>query len=144
MRHAKRARLHGFVLAVFLVCALVAPPGAVAADLSRSGAGPIASITFIDPAPLNPWGYTFDRGSLILNPLSNFCDYFNCIASFWNGTGYVLQCVDGTYSLSGGRTGACSSHGGPLRLLYAPGPGTTPSPGPTATPTPKPGGLLRR
>src|SRR5207253_5811985 len=41
-------------------------------------------------APSNPWGYNFCGGSLIYSPPSNFCDYFNCIPSFWESTkGYV-------------------------------------------------------
>jgi len=72
-------------------------------------------------APANPWGYNFCGGNLIYSPPSNFCSYFNCIASFWKSTnGYVDQCKDGTYSHSGGRQGACSSHSGELRPLYSP------------------------
>jgi hypothetical protein len=57
---------------------------------------------------------------VIYSPPTNFCDYFNCIPSFWNSTnGYVEECVDGTYSHSGGRSGACSHHGGELRPLYS-------------------------
>jgi len=71
-------------------------------------------------AATNPWGYTFCGGSTISSPPSNFCSYFNCIASFWNGVGYVEQCVDATFSKSGGRSGSCSSHGGNSRPLYGP------------------------
>lgn len=67
----------------------------------------------------NPWGYDFNRGNFIYSPPSNFCSYFNCIASFWNGSGYVVECNDGTYSKSGGRTGSCSHHGSDLRPLYS-------------------------
>lgn len=74
-------------------------------------------------APANPWGYNFCGGSLIYSPPSNFCSYFACIASFWTedipGDGYVAQCADGTYSLSGGERGACSYHGGVARNLYS-------------------------
>ena len=71
-------------------------------------------------APANPWGYNFCSGSLIYSPPSNFCSYFNCIPSFWKSTnGYVDECQDGTYSHSGGRSGACSYHGGELRPLYS-------------------------
>jgi len=57
---------------------------------------------------------------LIYSPPANFCSYFNCIKSFWTSTkGYVDECVDGTYSHSGGRQGACSYHGGELRPLYS-------------------------
>ena len=34
------------------------------------------------------------------------------IPNYENGTGYRVQCADGMYSHSGGRSGACSGHGG--------------------------------
>jgi hypothetical protein len=76
-------------------------------------------------APANPWHYNFCGGSVINPPPSNFCSYFNCIASFWTedhpNDGYVIQCVDGRFSDSGGEAGSpCSSHGGPSRTLYSP------------------------
>lgn len=71
-------------------------------------------------APPNPWNYTFCGGSFITNPPSTFCSYFNCIATFSNGRGYVMQCSDGTFSKSGGISGSCSGHGGNARALYAP------------------------
>jgi hypothetical protein len=67
----------------------------------------------------NPWGYNFTPGNLIYHPPSKFCTYFNCIASFWSGKGYVEECQDSTYSLSGGIPGSCSHHGGNLRPLYS-------------------------
>jgi len=71
----------------------------------------------------NPWGYNFNPGNLITSPPSNFCAYFNCISSFWEPDdpdgGYVVQCVDGMYSQSGGERGACSYHGGVSRPLYS-------------------------
>ncbi len=71
-------------------------------------------------APANPWGYDFCSGNLVTAPPGNFCSYFACIASFWSFTnGYVDQCNDGKYSHSGGRSGACSSHGGERRPLYS-------------------------
>jgi hypothetical protein len=70
-------------------------------------------------APSNPWGYNFCSGAVIDSPPSNFCDYFDCIPSFWESTnGYVDQCVDGTYSHSGGVSHACSYHDGEKRPLY--------------------------
>jgi hypothetical protein len=72
-------------------------------------------------APANPWGYNFCGGNYISSPPSNFCSYFNCIASFWKSTnGYVEQCADDTFSHSGGRQGSCSSHGGNRQPLYGP------------------------
>lgn len=67
----------------------------------------------------NPWCYNFIPGNAITTPPQNFCDYFNCIKSFWNGQGYVEECQDGTYSLSGGIQGSCSWHGGDLQELYS-------------------------
>lgn len=67
----------------------------------------------------NPWGYDFRSGTRISSPPGDFCSYFNCIASFWTSTnGYVVQCVDGTFSHSGGRSGVCSYHGGYRRTLF--------------------------
>lgn len=67
----------------------------------------------------NPWGYDFNPGTYITAPPTAFCTYFNCINNFWNGTGYVVECQDQMYSLSGGKRGACSYHGGEWRPLYA-------------------------
>jgi hypothetical protein len=71
----------------------------------------------------NPWCYDFNPGNLIYTPPSNFCSYFNCIPSFWGsddpGDGFINQCVDGTYSQSGGESGDCSYHGGEGRPLYS-------------------------
>jgi hypothetical protein len=41
-----------------------------------------------------------------------FCATHDCIPNFENGSGYVVQCEDGTWSHSGGIQGACSWHGG--------------------------------
>jgi hypothetical protein len=68
----------------------------------------------------NPWGYNFSCCQFIVSPPGNICSYFSCIGSFWNGSGYVVECVDSTFSKSGGISGACSSHGGPRRALYSP------------------------
>jgi hypothetical protein len=71
-------------------------------------------------APANPWGYNFCGGNTIALPAPEFCNYFNCIANFWNGRGYVMQCADGAFSKSGGVQGSCSYHGGNSRPLYGP------------------------
>jgi hypothetical protein len=68
----------------------------------------------------NPWCYTFAGGNYISNPPANFCSYFNCISSFWDGRGHVIQCQDGWFSKSGGISGSCSYHGGNWRYLYSP------------------------
>jgi len=72
-------------------------------------------------APSNPWGYNFcGRGSLIYSPPSSFCTYFSpCVSTFWTATsGYVVQCASGSWSHSGGVSGACSRNGGVARVLY--------------------------
>jgi hypothetical protein len=69
--------------------------------------------------PCNPWGYNFKPGKLIYSPPGAFCDYFNCIANFWNGNGYVMECQDATFSKSGGISGSCSHHSGNWRPLYS-------------------------
>ena len=73
-------------------------------------------------APSNPWHYNFcaaNSGTYITSPAAGICSYFNCIGNFWNGVGYVVECSDGTYSKSGGRSGVCSYHSGVLRPLWA-------------------------
>jgi hypothetical protein len=98
-----------------------AAPTAPPATAPPATAAPTAAPANTCGAPTNPWGYNFCGGNLIQSPPSNFCDYFNCIPSFWKSTkGYVDQCSDGMFSHSGGRSGACSSHGGESRPLYGP------------------------
>lgn len=66
-------------------------------------------------APDNPLGYNFCSGAKIYQPDPSTCDYFNCIPNWSNGKGYMEECKDQTYSMSGGRQGSCSHHGGDLR-----------------------------
>ena len=68
-------------------------------------------------APSNPWGFTFCTGSVIYAPPAGICAYLDCIPTFDNGHGYVVQCADGMFSKSGGRQGTCSHHGGERRPL---------------------------
>lgn len=44
---------------------------------------------------------------------ADFCTTHRCIASFDEGHGTIVQCLDGEWSHSGGRPGVCSRHGGP-------------------------------
>jgi outer membrane biosynthesis protein TonB len=71
----------------------------------------------------NPWCYNFSSGKLIYIPPTGFCNYFNCIPTFYGsddpGDGYIVECNDGAYSQSGGESGACSYHGGVMRPLYS-------------------------
>jgi hypothetical protein len=83
-------------------------------------------------APANPYGYNFcGRGGRITNPAPDVCAYFDCIANFENGTGYMVECHDAMYSMSGGR--------------QAPVPTTAASGGPStaAEPHPAPGTAVR-
>jgi hypothetical protein len=67
----------------------------------------------------NPWGYDFRPGKMISNPPANFCDYFDCVSTFWaNTNGSVVQCRDGTFTQSGGRQEGCSDHRGYRRTLH--------------------------
>ena len=43
---------------------------------------------------------------------AGFCTTHQCIPSFSEGTGTIVQCADGEWSHSGGRPGVCSRHGG--------------------------------
>jgi hypothetical protein len=71
-------------------------------------------------APSNPFGYNFcHRGGYVHSPAATVCSYFNCIAYFQNGKGYMVECKDYTYSMSGGISGACSHHKGVLRPVYS-------------------------
>ena len=78
------------------------------------------------PAPTQPpaqasgptYNFNANGGQLIYHPPADFCDQYACIASFWKGVGYVVECSDGDYSLSGGRQGVCSYHGGYMKTLY--------------------------
>lgn len=71
-------------------------------------------------APNNPYGYNFcGRGGYVTSPSADICSYFDCIANFFNGHGYMVECNDGTYSMSGGISGACSYHGGEDRAVYS-------------------------
>jgi hypothetical protein len=42
----------------------------------------------------------------------SFCNTHDCIPTFYDGQGSIVQCVDGEWSHSGGIQGACSYHGG--------------------------------
>lgn len=114
----------------------VAPtPTATATPTSVSTVKPTPVPTKAPPAPTptpnrcpnavnhNPWCYDFSPGNLIYYPPDGFCNYFNCIATFYAsddpGDGYIIECQDGTFSQSGGESGSCSHHGGNMRPLYS-------------------------
>jgi hypothetical protein len=78
-------------------------------------------------APCNPWGYNFDPagGATITSPPAAFCSYFTCIGSppayttFWSGKGYVVECQDGSFAMTGGVHNTCSQDGDYWRTLYS-------------------------
>lgn len=120
------------IFAVLLALSLVPYSHADASDHGDE-AGASSSAVAAQPAPANPWGYNFDCCTLITNPPPTFCSSFPCIATFSNGTGYVVECGDGMYSLSGGKSGVCSGHSGFLRNLYDPAGLPSPSPSPAVS-----------
>lgn len=71
-------------------------------------------------APPNKWYFTFCGGPPVTNAPYDFCHTFPCVDRFFSGTGYVVQCKDGLYSLTGGTPDACSGHGGVWRTLAEP------------------------
>jgi hypothetical protein len=85
---------------------------------SRVTSAPTVKTVQLCGAPQNPYGYNFCGGLYIRDPKPDTCDYFDCIANFGNGIGYMIQCQDGTFSMSGGRQGSCSHHGGNRRPVY--------------------------
>ncbi|HEY2791579.1 MAG TPA: hypothetical protein VGJ28_04445 [Micromonosporaceae bacterium] len=66
-------------------------------------------------APANPWGFNLcgNGHHITASDLpGSVCSYFDCIGNFPQGKGYMVECNDHTYSMSGGRSGACSDHKG--------------------------------
>jgi hypothetical protein len=88
------------------------------ASVTRTGAPQSTSTC---GAPTNPYGYNFcGVGSHVTSPPTDICSYFiSCIDNFWNGRGYMVECKDGTYSMSGGIEDACSDHGGVKQPVYS-------------------------
>lgn len=77
---------------------------------------PAAAPAALCGAPNNPYGYNYcGRGVNVYSPPADVCNYFSCIGNFFNGKGYMVECNDTMVSMSGGRRGACSYHGGELR-----------------------------
>ncbi|MDG4779387.1 hypothetical protein O7614_06975 [Micromonospora sp. WMMD961] len=68
-------------------------------------------------APENPLGYDFCGGTRIRKPAAEVCDWFDCVPQFWAGRGYLVQCRDGSVSLTGGRSNACAEHRGVRRTV---------------------------
>ncbi|MCW3839187.1 hypothetical protein ONA70_03630 [Micromonospora yasonensis] len=69
-------------------------------------------------APVNPFGYDFCGGSRIRTPARGVCDWFDCVPGFWSGRGWLVQCRDGTVSLTGGQRDACADNRGFRRTVW--------------------------
>lgn len=69
-------------------------------------------------APANPMGYDFCGGYRIRKPDAEICDWFDCTPQFWAGRGYLVQCRDGSVSLTGGQRDACAGHRGVRRTVW--------------------------
>ncbi|MGS2616384.1 hypothetical protein ACVCAH_17940 [Micromonospora sp. LZ34] len=69
-------------------------------------------------APANPMGYDFCGGNRIRRPVAEICDWFDCAPQFWAGRGYLVQCRDGSVSLTGGQRAACAEHRGVRRTVW--------------------------
>jgi hypothetical protein len=79
-------------------------------DLGRGGSSPTAPTD-----QLNTSTGSNDSGGSVA---ADFCSTHDCIASFDNGNGSIVQCNDGQWSQSGGLPGACSQHGGESATTY--------------------------
>jgi hypothetical protein len=70
-------------------------------------------------APANADGLNFcRRGNAVVIPPADLCVVFSCIKNFYNGKGHLELCQDGMVSMSGGRQGSCSKHGGNKLEIY--------------------------
>ncbi|MFF5171562.1 hypothetical protein ACFY3U_02875 [Micromonospora sp. NPDC000089] len=115
------------------VAAAATPAAPVGAPLGRLPAKPRPAPTPRRPspapaaargplcgAPTNPIGYDYcGAGLRVRRPDHRVCDWFDCAADFWAGRGYLVQCVDGQVSLTGGRPDACAGHRGVRRIVHS-------------------------
>ncbi|MFU8851476.1 hypothetical protein ACNAW0_10895 [Micromonospora sp. SL1-18] len=69
-------------------------------------------------APVNPFGYDFCGGQRIRKPARGVCDWFDCVPGFRSGRGWLVQCRDGTVSLTGGQHNSCAGHQGFRRTFW--------------------------
>lgn len=110
-------------LAVFTPMLFSAP--AASASTTTSTVTPLTATTSSQAdslcgAPSNPDGYTYCQtgGSRITNPAQNTCSFFPCIHNFSKEGGYMVECVDGKVSMTGGLPSACRYHHGVLLTVY--------------------------
>ena len=97
-----RCSIHGY--GSELVCGTL-PPATGVVVLSLNATPPTTS-TATPPSAVE------GAGSFSHATDAQFCSTHTCIETFPNGNGYIVQCVDGEWSHSGGLSGACSDHGG--------------------------------
>lgn len=103
-----------------LSIALALCSGGAVLGVGIATSGPAYANSFCG-APANQWGINYCGTGLPItssNLPSGVCSAFKCIANFTNGTGYMVECTDGTVSMSGGDSGACSGHGGVKQQAY--------------------------
>ena len=86
--------------------------------MSPSAGSPSPSAGDRCGAPENPYGYNYCGGSYIYDPAADVCDWFDCVATFWDGRGYLVQCKDGLVSRTGQPGGPCAGHEGTWRPVY--------------------------
>ena len=100
--------------------------GARVSEPSRQPAGPVpgqeglmtAGVGTRCGAPVNPYGYHYcASGQPVGDPAPGVCGYFRCGSHFWSDTGFLVQCRDGSVSMTGGRADACALHRGVLRVV---------------------------
>lgn len=90
-----------------LLCATLPPAtGIVVISLGSSATAPPTTSTSPPEASVE------GPGSFSHATDAQFCSTHTCIENFPNGSGSIVQCADGEWSHSGGRSGACSDHGG--------------------------------
>ena len=96
-----------------LVCATLPPAtGTVVLPLGSSAASSPTTSTSSSTSTSTPEPSVEGPGSFSHATDAQFCSTHTCIENFPNGSGYIVQCADGEWSHSGGRSGACSDHGG--------------------------------
>ncbi|WP_028569252.1 hypothetical protein [Salinispora tropica] len=90
--------------------------GAAATMAGSPAPSPIAAPDLCG-APTNPLGYGFCAGDPIRKPVTEVCDWLDCVPGFWDGRGYLVQCGNGSVSLAGGSPRVCGQHDGVWRTF---------------------------
>jgi hypothetical protein len=95
------------------------PTTAVPSSPTPTTAKPTPTPNDLCGAPANPYGYNFcGRGGLLFEPSRDVCTYVHCDDAFWQSDGFMVECADHAYALSGGEPDACATHRGQTRPLY--------------------------